>query len=285
MRLFVVEQGGVIKIIKDGKTLATPFLNITSDVLFNGEQGLLGLAFEPNYKTTGRFYVYHTVQRDGHSDEVIARYTVSSSNPDVADKTTRQEVLYIPHHALVNGTDQDNGNHNGGWIGFGPDSLLYADVGDGGGGGDPFCSGQNADLLLGKVLRLNVVGQVAYTAPTSNTFTSPQKPEAWAFGLRNPWRASFDRQTGDFYIADVGQGEREEVNFVPAGSAAGLNFGWNRFEGLKAYGNSCTASTIAPTSPITDYTHAVGNSITGGYVYRGAAYPWLNGVYFYPSGL
>jgi len=276
-RLFVVEQKGIIKVIKDGKTLPAPFLDISDSVLCCGEEGLLGLAFEPNYKATGRFYVYHTVMRNGFSDEVIERYQVSASNADVADKTTKQEVLYIPHHK---GT-VDNHNHNGGWIGFGPDSLLYAGVGDGGGGGDPFCSGQSADTLLGKMLRLNVVGQVTYTVPSSNTFLPHQQPEDWAIGLRNPWRASFDRQTGELYIGDVGQSEREEVDVVPAASPAGLNFGWNRFEGFKPYSTACAASPITMTLPITDYTHAVGNAIIGGYVYRGPSYPWLNGVYFY----
>lgn len=269
-RLFVVEQAGIIKIIKDGATLPTPFLNIVDDVECCGEQGLLGLAFEPDYKTTGRFYVYHTVLRNGFTDNVIARYAVSN-NPDVANPNSRVEVLYIPHHV----GNVDNGNHNGGWLGFGPDGYLYAGSGDGGGGGDPFCTAQNANSMLGKILRLNVAGQSTYSLPAGQT--NP----AFHIGLRNPWRASFDRQTGELYIADVGQGAREEINVAPAGATTTLNFGWSQREGTLAYPTSCTASAVPRTEPILDYPRNVGTSITGGYVYRGAAYPWLSGVYFF----
>ena len=269
-RLFVVEQAGVIKIIKDGAILPTPFLSITNQVECCGEQGLLGLAFEPDYKTTGRFYVYHTVKRGGFTDNLIARYTVST-NPDVANAASRVEVLYIPHHV----GSVDNSNHNGGWIGFGPDGLLYAGVGDGGGGGDPFCTAQNANALLGKILRINVVGQTAYSLPAG------QSSPVWHIGLRNPWRASFDRQTGDLYIADVGQGAREEVSVAPAGISTTVNFGWSQREGSIAYPSSCPVSAIQRTEPIIDYGRSVGTSITGGYVYRGGAYPWLSGVYFF----
>jgi glucose/arabinose dehydrogenase len=166
---------------------------------------------------------------------------------------------------------------------------LYAGVGDGGGGGDPFCAAQDPNDWRGKILRLNVAGQVTYTIPSGNVFTTTQKPEVWAIGLRNPWRSSFDRQTGDLYIGDVGQGAREEINFVPAGSNAGLNFGWSQFEGNIAYSDGssnagpfdCPPSGIAPTTPIADYGRTLGSAVTGGYVYRGSSYPWLNGVYFY----
>ncbi|MCS6848275.1 MAG: PQQ-dependent sugar dehydrogenase [Anaerolineae bacterium] len=276
-RLFVVEQNGVIKIIKNGAVLSTPFLSLTALVRCCGEEGLLGLAFEPNYVTTGRFYVYYT---NKSGDQVIARYQVSS-NPDVADPNSGQILLIIPH--------PEYGNHNGGWLGFGPDGNLYAGVGDGGGGGDPFCAAQDPTDLRGKILRLNVAGQVTYTIPAGNIFTTTQRPEVWAIGLRNPWRNSFDRQTGDLYVADVGQNAREEVNFAPASSSAGLNFGWSQFEGSIPYSDGssnagafdCPPSGIAPTMPITDYGRSLGSSITGGYVYRGQRYPWLNGVYFY----
>jgi glucose/arabinose dehydrogenase len=272
-RLFVVEQAGIIKIVKNGAILPTPFLSITNQVLCCGEQGLLGLAFAPDYTTSGNFYVYHTVLRGGFSDEVIVRYKVGS-NPDVANPASRAEILYIPHHV---GND-DNGNHNGGWIGFGPDGLLYAGVGDGGGGGDPFCAAQNSDSLLGKILRLNVTGQMTYTLPAGQT--NP----VLHIGLRNPWRASFDRQTGEFYIADVGQGAREEVNMITGSISSTVNFGWSQREGKIAYPRSpgpCPASIIPRTEPILDYARGVGTSITGGYVYRGGAYPWLGGVYFF----
>ena len=276
-RVFVVQQNGLIRIIKNGAVLSQPFLNLSSLVQCCGEDGLLGLAFEPNYATTGRFYVYYT---NKSGDQVIARYQVSS-NPDVADPSSAQIVMTIPHPSYS--------NHNGGWIGFGPDGNLYVSVGDGGGGGDPLCVAQNLTDWRGKILRLNVVGQVTYTIPSGNVFTTTQKPEVWAIGLRNPWRNSFDRQTGDLYIADVGQNAREEVNFVPAGSPAGLNFGWSQYEGSLPYSDGfsnagpfdCPASGITPTMPVIEYGRSVGASITGGYVYRGASYPWLDGVYFY----
>jgi glucose/arabinose dehydrogenase len=273
-RLFVVEQAGVIKIVKNGAVLPTPFLNITSQVFCCGEQGLLGLAFEPNYATTGRFYVYHTVQRNNGTDNVIARYTVGS-NPDVANPASRVEVLYIPHRGVVDGQPQDNDNHNGGWLAFGPDGMLYAGSGDGGAGGDPFCAAQNESSLLGKILRLNVVGQSTYALPAGQT------TPAWHIGLRNPWRASFDRQTGDLYIADVGQGAREEVSLAHASTTSTLNFGWPQREGAAAYPTSCPASSIPRTEPILDYARNIGTSITGGYVYRGKAFPALNGLYFF----
>ncbi len=269
-RLFVVEQAGVIKIIKNDAVLPAPFLNITAQVECCGEQGLLGLAFEPNYKTTGRFYVYHTVRRNGFTDQVIARYNVSA-NPDVANPASRVEVLNIPHHA----GNEDNGNHNGGWIGFGPDGLLYAGVGDGGGGGDPFCAAQDSSSLLGKILRLNVAGQTTYTVPAG------QSSPVFHIGLRNPWRASFDRQTGELYIADVGQGAREEVSVAPAGMTQTLNFGWPQREGTLPYPTTCPANPLARTEPILDYARNLGTSITGGYVYRGKAFPKLNGLYFF----
>jgi glucose/arabinose dehydrogenase len=269
-RLFVVEQPGVIKIIKNGAVLPTPFLNISAQVECCGEQGLLGLAFEPNYATTGRFYVYHTVRRNGFTDNLIARYTVSS-NPDVANPASRVEVLYIPHHV----GSEDNDNHNGGWIGFGPDGFLYAGSGDGGGGGDPFCAAQNPNSLLGKILRINVAGQMTYTLPAG------QSNPVLHIGLRNPWRASFDRLTGELFIADVGQGAREEISIAPAGAPATVNFGWPQREGAIAYPTSCPASPISRTEPIIDYGRGVGSSITGGHVYRGTAFPLWNGVYFF----
>ena len=269
-RLFVVERGGFIRIFQNGSLLSTPFLNIASLVRTSGsEEGLLGLAFEPNYAVTGRFYVYYT---NSAGDQAIVRYKVSA-DPNVADPGSAVPIMTIPH--------PNQSNHNGGWLGFGPDGNLYIGVGDGGGGGDPYCTAQNANDWRGKLLRISVVGQVTYTIPSGNIFTTPQKPEVFAIGLRNPWRASFDRTTGDLYIGDVGQGAREEVNFAPASLGAGVNYGWSKFEGTLPYSNGCPASSIAPRAPFVDYGRSLGTSVTGGYVYRGSSYPWLNGVYFY----
>ncbi len=273
-RLFVVEQGGLIKIIKNGRVLAQPFLDISTISQCCTEEGLLGLAFEPEYATTRRFYVYYT---DNNGDQVIARYL--SDGADDADEQSAVIVLTIPH--------PNNGNHNGGWIGFGPDGLLYAGVGDGGGGGDPDCTGEDPAELRGKILRLDVVGQATYTSPPSNIFMpspSQQRPEVFAAGLRNPWRNSFDRTTGDLWIGDVGQGAWEEIDRLPAGSAAGANFGWSRFEGTHAYSNNCSNRTgKTETAPIFDYPHgsAGGNSVTGGYVYRGSRFPEIAGNYYF----
>jgi glucose/arabinose dehydrogenase len=277
-RLFIVEQAGVIKIWKNGAVLDTPFLDITGRVLCCGERGLLGLAFEPNYATTRRFYVYYTDKNSATSgDIVIARYT-TSNNPDVAN-TQETRVLTIPHRV--------HGNHNGGWLGFGPDNFLYAGIGDGGSGGDPDCRALNPQDLLGKLLRLNVVGQITYTAPITNmhSITSSAAPEVWAIGVRNPWRNSFDRQSGEFYIGDVGQNEWEEISTLPAHSAAGKNLGWSKREGKHDFSNGCPASAIPVTDPTAEYNHAESTvgcaSVTGGYVYRGISQPWLNGNYFY----
>lgn len=269
-RLFVVEQEGVIRIFQNGSLLSTPFLSITNLVQSTGsEEGLLGLAFEPNYASTGRFYVYYT-NNDG--DQAIVRYSVSS-NPNVANAGSAVPIMTIPH--------PNQNNHNGGWLGFGPDNNLYIGVGDGGGGGDPYCTAQNVNDWRGKILRINVAGQVTYTIPSGNIFAAGQKPEVFAIGLRNPWRSSFDRMTGDLYIADVGQTAREEVNFAPANLGAGVNYGWSKFEGNLPYSNGCPASSIPPRAPFVDYGRSLGTSITGGYVYRGSNYPWLNGTYFY----
>ena len=269
-RLFIIEQDGRIRIWENNALRATPFLSIEPLVLFDGEQGLLGLAFEPNYAQTGRFYVYYT---NNAGDENIARYTRSITDTNLADPLSATLLLTITH--------PNETNHNGGWLGFGPDGFLYAGTGDGGGGGDPQCTAQNLNELRGKMLRLNVVGAITYTTPISNMANA--RPEVWAIGLRNPWRNSFDRLTGDFYIADVGQGAWEEVNAAPAGSAAGLNFGWSQREGRHDYNNNCPPSGIPQTEPFFDYGHnaAGGRSVTGGYVYRGPSYPWLNGFYFF----
>ncbi|MBK8835469.1 MAG: PQQ-dependent sugar dehydrogenase [Anaerolineae bacterium] len=268
-RLFVVEKGGKIKIFENGALRPVPFL--TQTVTTGSERGLLSIAFEPAYASTGRFYVYWT----GTSGLVnITRMGVQPGDPNQADPASAATLLTITHPA---------GNHNGGWLGFGPDQLLYASVGDGGTQEDPTCQAQNTASRLGKILRLDVVGQITYTVPVTNSFVVGQAPEVWGWGLRNPWRNSFDRQTGDLYVGDVGNGAWEEISYVPAGSATGLNFGWNRREGPAAGYTTC-ADTPPYVSPVISHSHSSGQiatSITGGYVYRGAKYPWLQGKYFY----
>lgn len=251
-RLFVVEQGGLIKIIENGAVLPTPFLNISTLVSRGSEQGLLGLAFHPNYAQNGRFFINYT---NTAGDTIIAQYTVSA-NRNIAN-TTGSQVLFV---------DQPYGNHNGGHLAFGRDGWLYVGMGDGGSGGDPENRAQNDASLLGKMLRINVD-------------VNPISVQIWAKGLRNPWRWSFDRLTGDVYIADVGQGQYEEVNFWSAANGAGANYGWKVYEGNHQYS---TGSISGAVFPFVEYNHSSGNcSVTGGYVYRGSQIPALQGVYFY----
>ena len=271
-RLFVVERGGRIRIIKDGAVLPTPFLDVSAKVrTAGGEQGLLGLAFSPDYASNGHFYVNYT---DLQGTSVIARYSVSS-NPDVADASSETVLLTL---------EQPYANHNGGHIAFGPnDGYLYIAFGDGGSANDPLGSGQNTDTLLGKILRIDVESGVQpYAIPATNPYaqTAGYRPEIWALGLRNPWRFAFDRDTGDLYIADVGQTLWEEVNFQPASSPGGENYGWNIMEGAHCF-QSVTCDTTGLTLPVVEYDHSLGCSITGGVVYRGAAYPALRGAYLY----
>ena len=270
-RLFIVEQPGRIRIVKDGALLATPFLDITARVVSGGERGLLSLAFDPAYATNGRFYVYYT---GALGDIFVDRFTVSG-NPDVAN-TASDPVLTIQH--------RENSNHNGGLLLFGPDGMLYAGTGDGGGAGDVPNNAQNIDVLLGKILRLNVA-TLPYTIPAGNPFSGqPGADEIWAYGLRNPWRFAFDVPPDgtppQLYIADVGQNAREEVDVTDA-SAAGRNYGWHTMEGTQCYNPSSGCNQAGLTLPVLDYDHSQGCSITGGFVYRGAAIPEIRGVYFY----
>ena len=272
-RLFVVEQAGRVWIVRDGQTLPAPFLDISPLVSTSAnERGLLGLAFHPDYAATGVFYVHYSARRpDG--DTVLARYRVSPDNPDLADPGSAEVILTLA---------QPYANHNGGQIAFGPDGYLYLGLGDGGAAGDPLNAGQTPDTLLGKILRLDVDSGPTYAVPPDNpafTVNSALAPEVWAWGLRNPWRFSFDRATGDLYIADVGQNLIEEINFQPADSPGGENYGWRVFEGTRRFTNEREPAYHVP--PIFEYTHAEGCSVTGGYVYRGAALPELDGVYFF----
>ena len=271
-RLFIVDQTGIIKIYDGTQVLATPFLNITSKVLSGGERGLLGLAFDANYASNGFFYVFYTSQPAG--DVTIARYSVTA-DPSVANPNSELILKTQAHPTFA--------NHNGGALVFGPDGCLYAGIGDGGGGGDPDNNGQNLGTLLGKIIRISPSDGTPCAAAPGNPFvgTPGARGEIWALGLRNPWRITFDRQTGDLLIADVGQNSREEVNFQPA-AAAGRNYCWRRKEGTLIFDANipCTAGT--PTDPVLEYDHSGGNcSITGGYRYRGSKFPGFVGTYFY----
>jgi glucose/arabinose dehydrogenase len=271
-KMYIVEQAGRIRLVDNGALLPTPFLDISGRVISGGEQGLLGLAFPPGFATSGRFYVNYTRIQDGAT--VIARYLLTA-NPNVADNTSEVVLLTIP---------QPFANHNGGQLAFGPvDGFLYIGMGDGGSGGDPQNNAQNDNSLLGKILRIDVESvAVGYAIPPNNPFvgTPDARGEIWALGLRNPWRFSFDRQTGDLYIADVGQSLFEEVNFQLAGSAGGENYGWRIMEGAHCFGNpACSSAGLV--LPVAEYGHGPACSITGGFVYRGQAFPRIQGVYLY----
>ena len=275
-RLFVVEQGGRIRIVRNGAILSTPFLDIIGRVNSSCfECGLLGLAFPPGYSGKGYFYVNYTRTSGETLMTVIARYRITAS-PDVADPNSEQIILTI---------NQPFANHNGGQLAFGPrDGYLYIGMGDGGSGGDPQNRAQNPADLLGKMLRIDVeTGNPAtYTIPATNPFInrSDYRGEIWALGMRNPWRFSFDRQTHDLYIADVGQNAYEEVNYQPATSSGGENYGWRIMEGNHCF-NPNPCSTTGLTLPVVEYDRSLGCSVTGGYVYRGPSYPNMQGLYFY----
>jgi len=267
-RLFVTEQSGRIRIIVNDTVRAAPFLDITDKVASGGERGLLSVAFHPDYEDNGYLFVNYT---DVAGDTRVERYRVSA-DPNRADPASARLILAV---------DQPFSNHNGGHILFGPDGMLYIAMGDGGDAGDPLGHAQNRGTLLGDLLRIDVDRGDPYAIPASNPFVnqSGMRGEIWAWGLRNPWRIAFDRGTGLLYIADVGQGQREEINVVQA-SQGGLNYGWNFMEGTRCYREaSCNSSDLV--QPIHEYDHSDGCSITGGLVYRGSRIPALAGHYFY----
>src|SRR5687767_4971814 len=268
-RLFIVEQAGRIRIVKNGAVLRTPFLDIEDRVSSGGERGLLSVAFHPAYRTNGFFYVNFT-DRDG--DTRIERFR-ASSNPDVADPGSSKLILTI---------DQPYSNHNGGHSQFGPDGMLWIGTGDGGSGGDPQGNGQNTRALLGKMLRIDVDRGDPYSIPPNNPFADGRggRGEVWAIGLRNPWRFAFDRSSGLLYIADVGQNQLEEVHVEPA-NRAGLNYGWNVMEGNACYRrDNCSRDGLQ--IPQVTYSHAGGGcTVVGGFVYRGQMVPAIAGHYFY----
>jgi glucose/arabinose dehydrogenase len=267
-RLYVVDQSGIIRIVNpDGTVADTPFLDIKSRVLFGGEMGLLGLAFSPSYAKDGFFFINYI---DKNRNTVIARYHAGG---DKADPDSEQKLLILK---------QPYDNHNGGDLAFGRDGFLYATLGDGGSGGDPQNYAQNLNSLLGKTLRLDV-SQIPYKIPETNPFVnqSGKRGEIWNYGLRNHWRISFDRQTHELYIADVGQGNYEEINIEPAGTG-GKNYGWRCYEGLHDFSLNGCGPKEQYSFPHLEYDHSEGRcSITGGYVYRGSRYPALDGKYFY----
>lgn len=258
-RLFIIEKYGVIRLFKDGLLLQEPFLNIDDRVNDRGnEMGLLGFAFHPNFEQNGYFYVNYTGE-GGHT--FISRFQASG---DTADPNSETILLTV---------NQPYPNHNGGAVTFGPDGYLYLGLGDGGAGGDPLKNGQNTESLLGKILRINVDQGDPYAIPADNPFGN----EVWAYGLRNPWRISFDQVTGDLWIGDVGQNVWEEIDYLPAGSPGGANFGWSIMEASYGYDGEAQPGLLLPAA---EYSHDFGCSVTGGYVYRGAMPEW-NGVYLY----
>ena len=271
-RLFIVQQGGLIRILNSNGTInTTPFLNLSNLISSGGERGLLGLAFHPNYATNGYFFVNYT---NTSGNTVIARYSVNPSNPDVAN-TTATILMTI---------SQPYSNHNGGSLKFGPDGYLYIGMGDGGSGGDPENRAQNINTNLGKMLRIDVNATSApfYNSPASNPYVGiAGNDEIWAIGVRNPWKFSFNRLNGDLWIADVGQNNIEEINKVPSPLTAGLNFGWRCYEGNVAYNTTGCAPIGTMTMPIAQYNHSQGCSITGGYVYTGTLFPNFLNKYFF----
>ncbi|MEJ2597871.1 MAG: PQQ-dependent sugar dehydrogenase [Anaerolineales bacterium] len=296
-RIFIVEQAGVVRIVHNGNLLTKPFLDISDRVQFYREEGLLSLAFPPDYAQKGYFNVYYT--RRGETNNQVSRFHLTN-DPNVANPNSEEQILLLNHPGYA--------NHNGGLLVFGPDGYLYIGTGDGGGGGDPNGNAQNPGSLLGKLLRIDTeyawgneaIGEnllylpillssvqassaPTYKIPADNPFVghSGARPEIWALGLRNPWRYSFDRQTHDLYIADVGQNTWEEVDFQPASSQGGANYGWNIWEGNHCYSASTCVEPANYSPPVAEYDHSFGCSITGGYVYRGAAHPAMQGTYFY----
>ncbi len=268
-RLYVVQQSGRILVVRNGRVQQAPFLDVHSRISSGGERGLLGLAFDPAYATNRRFYINYT---DRAGDTRVARFTAGATSARTA--ATGRVILT---------QKQPYANHNGGMLAFGPDGMLYIGLGDGGSGGDPENRGQDLSTLLGKILRIDPApaGGGDYDIPDTNPFTSTPgaRGEIWAYGLRNPWRFSFDRANGDLWIGDVGQNEVEEIDRAPAGRR-GLNFGWNAFEGPRRFGGALRPGSRA-TPPVASYGHAKGQSVTGGYVYRGRAVPALRGRYVY----
>jgi len=279
-RLFVVEQGGQIEILGgDGSRLPTPFLDVSGRTGFTsgGETGLLGLAFHPSYTQNRRFFVNYTRNFAGHLQSVIAQFTASANDPNFSDGASETILLTV---------EQPFSNHKGGGVVFGPDGFLYIGLGDGGGAGDPQCNGQNLGVLLGKMLRIDVDSPHApglnYAIPQSNPFVGQNaRGEIWLYGLRNPFRFSFDPASGNLWIGDVGQNSFEEVDMISPGEG-GANLGWNLREGTHPFSTACAQTGNALTDPIFDYDHSQGDAtVIGGHVYHGQKMPALAGSYIF----
>jgi glucose/arabinose dehydrogenase len=267
-RLFIVEQVGRIRVVKNGVLLTQPYLDLSAKLTSGDERGLLGLAFHPRFSDNGFFYVNYT---DLNGDTKIERYQAAPSS-DVANANSASHVLSIP---------QPFSNHNGGMLLFGPDGMLWIGTGDGGSGGDPQNNGQRLNTLLGKMLRIDVDGGAPYAIPANNPYVgqTTARAEIWGIGLRNPWRYAIDHETGLLYVADVGQNQWEEIHVVPT-SRAPVNYGWRIMEGNHCFSSaSCSPSGL--DIPILEYPHSEGCSITGGFVYRGSSVPGVRGHYFY----
>ena len=273
-RLFVAEQTGKVRVVRDGRLVGRPFLDISGRIKSGGEQGLLGLAFHPDYPTDPRFFVDYT-DRDGNT--VVSSFRVSATDPDVADPGSESILLHV---------DQPFANHNGGGLGFGPDGDFYIALGDGGSGGDPQGNGQRLDTLLAKILRIDVDGGASagapYAIPADNPFvgTAGARPEIWLYGLRNPWRFRFDRATRDLWIGDVGQNAWEEIDVARAG-VGGLDYGWNRTEGFHCYSPPVGCDETGLTPPVAEYGHDQGCAVIGGVVVRHPADGSLDGGYLF----
>ena len=269
-RLFVAEKSGRVRIIdSNGSTLSSPFLNISDKVFNSGERGLLGMAFHPDYANNGYLFLHYS---DDNGDTQVSRFTVNSNDPNLIDTSTEESIITVV---------QPRSNHNGGSIEFGPDGYLYIALGDSGGGGDPDNAAQNPQSLLGKMLRLDVNNGLPYSIPANNPFVNVDtiRNEIWAIGLRNPFRFSFDSQTGDMWIGDVGQNMWEEVNFQPASSPGGENYGWRCYEGNNVFNTDGCEDMSQYVGPVFEYQHInCGCSFTGGMVYRGSN-PCLQGLY------
>jgi glucose/arabinose dehydrogenase len=277
-RLFINEQAGKVRVITAGGALSpTPFVDLTSRIKSGGERGLLGLAFHPRFATNRRLFVDYTRARDGGT--IVSELRASADGSRV-DPSSERIILFVP---------QPFANHNGGQLAFGPDGYLYIGLGDGGSGGDPYGNGQNRNVLLGKILRIDVDGPhaagKAYGIPPDNPYAAggfapgEGRPEVWAYGLRNPWRFSFDRVTGELYVGDVGQNAWEEIDRQPLDPPGGANYGWNLMEGNHCFQSGCDPTGL--TMPIAEYSHQLGCSVTGGYVYRGTAQAALRGMYIF----
>jgi glucose/arabinose dehydrogenase len=273
-RVYVVEQAGVVRVVAGGRIRPRPFADLRSRIVSGGEQGLLGIAFHPGYRRNGRVFLYWTARDDGANSVWEFHVRQPSAAAARIEVASGRRLLAVEDFA---------GNHNGGQLAFGPDGMLYVALGDGGGGGDPEENGQDRHELLGKILRVDVnrrPGGRPYGIPRGNPFRAPFRREIWAYGLRNPWRFSFDRDTGDLWIGDVGQGAWEEVDRAPAGRG-GLNFGWDAFEGPSRFEGGVARSRTVP--PVAAYSHESGGgcSVIGGFVYRGRRVPGLRGRYLY----